>query len=65
MTLNRESSINFGENSSICIRDLNETQLSYVTRESAEKDYKEYIPFYFRLENLITKAVRDEIGNSK
>lgn len=43
MTLNRESSLNFGENSSICIRDLNETQLSYVTRESAEKDYKEYL----------------------
>ena len=41
MTSNKEKSINFGENSSIFIKDLNETQLSHVTKESAEKDYKE------------------------
>jgi hypothetical protein len=41
MTLNREQSLNLGENSSLFIRDLNETQLSQMTRGSAEKDYKE------------------------
>jgi hypothetical protein len=41
MTLNREQSLNLGENSSLFMRDLNETQLSHITRGSAEKDYKE------------------------
>lgn len=41
MTLNRDLSLNFGENSLI-LKDLNETQLSQVTRGSAEKDFNEY-----------------------
>jgi hypothetical protein len=40
MTLNRELSLNLGENSYI-VKDLNETQLSYKTRGSAEKDFSE------------------------
>lgn len=41
MSLYREQSLNFGENSLIQNKDLNETQLSYMTRESGEKDFKE------------------------
>ncbi len=41
MTLNREQSINFGDTSSYIIKDLNETQISHITKESGEKEYKE------------------------
>lgn len=39
--MNREQSLNFGENSLIQNSILNETQLSHITKGSAEKDYKE------------------------
>jgi hypothetical protein len=41
MALYREPSFNFGENSLIHTKDLNETQLSHLTRESGEKEFKE------------------------
>lgn len=41
MTFYREQSLNSGENSLFQNSNLNETQLSHVTRESGEKDYKE------------------------
>ena len=41
MKLSREQSLNLGDNSYSHIRDLNETQLSHITKESGDRDYKE------------------------
>lgn len=42
MKLEKEHILNIGENSYIQVRDLNETENSHITRESGEKDFKEY-----------------------
>ena len=43
MKLSKEQSLNMGDNSYSQIRDLNETQISHITKESADRDYKEYL----------------------
>lgn len=41
MSRTREQSLNLPEFTSQQIKDLNDTQISYMTRESVDKDYRE------------------------